>query len=311
MKFINTVLVLASTVLLLASCDPTEEVKIPKATHLYFSDYSGKRVGVIDLESPGAFTTLADESDGLDTVAGIAVDFKNGKIYVVEERANKIKRFNIEGGGLEVLYDETDGVDMPTSIAVDENAGTIYWANSGSGHIMKGNITGTSAIDTLYDVDERIIDYCYGLVVDTKGKQLYFSDLGEFGGIWRGMLDGSSYPILLFSRSALSTTLLNPSGIFLDRNNSKIYWADEGLDVITMAYMVTGAPAPSALFNSEDGINRADGVAVDNGNQKIYWSETGNNGHAIFRGNLDGTEGREVVLDDVESYCIVLKFDNQ
>src|SRR5690349_22282358 len=102
MKFTRLVFLFIGAILLLESCDPTPETKLPKATHLYFSDYNGERVGVIDLSTPGTFTTLADASDGLDSVSGMAIDFKNGKIYVVEEWTNKIKRFNRDGSGIEV-----------------------------------------------------------------------------------------------------------------------------------------------------------------------------------------------------------------
>lgn len=307
MKFAPLVLLVAA-VIFLQSCDPTTDVKIPKATHLYFSDYNGKRIGVVDLETPGSFTTIADASDGLDSLSGMAIDFKNGKIYIVEELTNKIKSLNLDGtGSPEILYDEADGVDMPTAIAVDGDKGDLYWANSGSGHLMKGDVTGTDAIDTLYSAT-KVVKYSYGLVIDTKNDLLYYSDL-DSGGVWLGRLDGESYPGRRYSRSVNSTTLLNPSGLFLDRDNGRLFWADEGLDVISLGY-TSGSPA-RPLFDHEDGIKRADGIAVDNGNSKVYWTETHKDVFTIFRGNLDGTEGREVVLEGVESYCIILKFDNQ
>jgi|SRR5688572_22627188 DNA-binding beta-propeller fold protein YncE len=310
MKFTRLLLVFIGAIFLLESCDPTTETKLPKATHLYFTDYNGERVGVIDLSAPGSFTTLADASDGLDSVSGMAVDFKNGKIYVVEEWTDKIKRFNIDGSGsFETLYEEADGVSQPTAVAVDANGNGLYWANSGSGQIMKGDLTGTAAIDTLYDKKE-VIAYSYGLAIDTQNKILFFSDL-SLGGIWYGRLDGTGNLTNVYGRSAISTTIRNPSGIFVDKDASRLYWADEGLGVISSGPAAGGTSV--GLFNREDGITRADGIAVDKGSSKVYWTETDRdtNTYTIFRGNLDGTEGREVILEGVESYCIVLKFDNQ
>jgi hypothetical protein len=63
------------------------------------------------------------------------------------------------------------------------------------------------------------------------------------------------------------------------------------------------------LYDSEDGIDRADGIAVDLGSSKIYWTEP--NKRTIMRANLDGTGSAEIVLENVESYNIILKFDNQ
>jgi len=310
MKFTRLLLLFIGAIFLLESCDPTEETKLPKATHLYFSDYHGKRVGVVDLSAPGSFTTLMDESDGLDSVSGMAVDFKNGKIYVVEEWGNRILRFNIDGSGaLETLYDEVDGVDQPTAVAIDANSNSLYWANSGSGQLMKGNLTGSAVIDTLYD-EREWISYSYGLAIDTQRKFLYFSDL-EFGGIWLAKLDGSSVLSVPYSRSAISTTVRNPSGIFLDKDAGILYWADEGLGTVSFGDS-DGGPS-YMIFNREDGLTRVDGIAVDKGSSKIYWTETdkATDTYTIFRGNLDGTEGREVILEGVESYGIVLKLDNQ
>jgi len=320
MKFFNLIL-LGVFSLLLFSCGPKiEDEKVyPKATHLYFSNYPGKEVGVMDLNVTDLYDVVADNSDGLDTVAGIAVDFIGGKIYAVEELNNRVVRFSVDGSGpLEVLYDEGDSVNFPTSIALHAASNTLYWANSGTGQIKTGSMDGGIATSIDFGIDS-VVSYCYGLAVDSKNKVIFFSDLEKYPAIWYAKTDGTvingSTIWPLFTRqSANGTVLRNPSAIFLDEDNNRIFWADEGLNTISVGgitrYTSTQLVAGSSgvLFNSEDNVGRPDGIAVDNGSSKIYWTETNAGERKIVRGNLDGTGETETILEDVESYSIVLKF---
>ena len=306
MKFLRLIVFLCSVVFIfhLQSCAPESDPVVAKATHLYFSDFSGKRIGVVDVNAIGSFTTLADEADGLDTVSGIAVDFQGGRIYAVEELKNRVVRVHLDGSGSrEVLYEEADGVLEPTAVAFDPATSNLYWANSGTGQFKKGSMDGTGVIDTLYDGAE-VISYCYGLTIDPKSNSLFFSDFGDFSGIWVANLDGTGTP----GRASFpSFSIQNPAGLYLDVKTYRLYWADEGLGEICTG--TVSAQTASIVFNYEDGINQADGIAVDIGSGKIYWTEPDKK--TIMRGNIDGTGTPEVILEDVESYSIVLKFDNQ
>lgn len=322
MKFFNLALLVSFCVCLI-SCGPDlEKEKVyPKATHLYFSNYAAKEVGVMDVNTIDSYNTLADENDGLDIVSGIAIDFESEKIYAVEENNNRIVRFNADGSGaLEVLFDEEDSVNFPTSITLDIPRNKLYWANSGTGQLKTGSMDGGAASSLKFKNQFNVIDsisYCYGLAIDPKGETLFWSDL-EKGTISYGTLKSNKDSYVIFNiESSNRTVLRNPSSIYLDWESSRIYWADEGLNVISVGSFVkysSIAIAGSnsvALFNYEDGINRPDGIAVDKGSRKIYWSETNTGNHKIYRGNLDGTEAPEVVLNDVESYGLVLKFEDQ
>jgi len=328
MKFFSIIL-LATSSALLFSCapEPNEEKVYPKATHLFFANYPGKEVGVMDINIVDSYTTVADNNDGLDTVSGIAVDFIGGKIYAVEELKNRIVRFNVDGsGGLEVLYDEGDSVRTPTCIALDVPSRTIYWANSGTGQIKKASMDGGTA-SSIYLGKDSVITYCYGLAVDSKNKFLFFSDLlyAESGSTTSiryartdgAKLDGFNRIGYLFSRGTTSGTVLrNPSAIFLDEDNRYLYWADEGLNTISIgsfAQLSSNLLSPgsaAALFDDfDDGVSRPNGISIDRGAKKIYWTETSDTGKKIVRGNLDGTGETEAILEDVESYSIVLKFE--
>jgi DNA-binding beta-propeller fold protein YncE len=309
MKFIPSVLVVLS-VLFLASCGDgiDKDPVYPKATHLYFSDYSGKKIGVIDLNnSPNTFTTIADESKGLDTLAGIAIDFLGGKIYAAEETNNRILRLNIDGSGsVEVLYDEADSVRTPTALALDVTNNILYWSNSGTGQMKKGSLDGAAMATSMFEYD-TVLSYSYGLAYDPTRKELFYSDLGDYASIWYFKTDGTvKYPSRFFNINNL--TLQNPSGIYLDASANLIYWADEGLRKIVGSNL-SGSPA--VLFDRQDGVTRPDGIAIDKGSGKIYWTETdpATDTHLIARGNLDGTGTREVLVQGVESYSIVLQFE--
>jgi DNA-binding beta-propeller fold protein YncE len=308
MKFIPSVLIVLS-VLFIASCGDgiDKDPVYPKATHLYFSDYSGKKIGVIDLGTPNTFTTIADESKGLDTLAGIAIDFLGGKIYAAEETNNRILRLNIDGtGSVEVLYDEADSVSTPTALALDVANNVLYWSNSGTGQMKKGSLDGAAIATSMFEYD-TVLSYSYGLAFDPNRKELFYSDLSDYASIWYFKVDGTAkYPSRYFGVNNL--TLQNPSGIYLDASSNLIYWADEGLRKIVGSNL---AGSPAVLFDQQDGVTRPDGIAIDKGSGKIYWTETDpvTNTHLIARGNLDGTGTREVLVEGVESYSIVLQFE--
>src|SRR5687767_14834288 len=106
MKFLRLIICLAAIAFLFESCGPEEDEVLPKATYLYFSDFSGKKIGVVDLNNINTYSTIADASDGLDTITSIDIDFVGGKVYATEELNNRIIRFNLDGSGtLDVVYE--------------------------------------------------------------------------------------------------------------------------------------------------------------------------------------------------------------
>jgi len=307
MKFLKLIIFLGALMFVLESCAPSSDPKIAKGTHLYFSDYSGKRLGVVDLSALGTATTLFDEADGLDTVSGIAIDFKGMKIYAAEELNDRIVVGSLDGSGtLSALY-TLNGDDSivyePTAIALDPDNNAIYWANSGSGQLKKANLDGSGNHAILYDSAE-LISYCYGLQYIKRTKERIYSDFGKYAGIYIGNLTSGRFPGRYFYPGY---SLHNPAGIFVDEKNYRVYWADETVHVLGVGSL--SSYAFQVIYDSEDSVDRADGMAVDLGNSKIYWTEP--NKKRIMRANLDGSGTPEVVLEDVESYCIVLKFDNQ
>jgi len=311
MKFLWSIICLVALVLVLESCSPEDEETLPKATALYFSDYSGKKIGVVDLNNLNTAYTIADASDGLDTVAGIAIDFAGGKVYAAEEMNNRIIRFNLDGSGeLDVVYEfEMNGVDslvlQPTAVALDIENEDIYWSNSGTGQVRKGRMDGARNVYILYDSVE-VLTYSYGMIKLPESDALLYSDFGQYAGIYYAPLlnDKDNRPGRSFTPSY---ALQNPSQIYYDARTRSVYWADESLG--TLAVGSTVSDAIQVIYDDEDDIERPAGIAVDTGSKKIYWTEPRNK--VIKRANLDGSGDVETVLTGVESYSIILKFDNQ
>jgi DNA-binding beta-propeller fold protein YncE len=306
MKFLRLTFIFSTVVFILHSCAPAGDPVLPKATHLYFSDFTGKRIGVIDLNNLKSATTLADETDGLDTVAGIAIDFVGGKIYAAEELNDRIVRINLDGSGsVETLYQFLgDSVLEPTAVTFDAENNKLYWANSGTGQIKSGTMDGTGDVAILFD-STKVLNYSYGLVYEPISEQLVFSDFGENASVRVGAVDGGANQAIKLFYPGFA--LRSPAQINLFAAQSRVYWADESLGTLSVGNLTSNAT--QIIYDDEDGIERADGIAVDFGSQKIYWTDTSKK--VIMRANLDGTGEQEVVLENIESYSIILRFDNQ
>lgn len=308
MKFLRSVFILCSAIFILDACAPDPDKPLPSATHLYFTDYTGKRVGVVDLNNLKTATTIMDESDGLDTVAGMAIDFVGGKIYVAEEMNDRIVRFNIDGSGtIETLYQlEGDSVLEPTAVAFDAENNKLFWANSGTGQIKRGTMDGAGSVVILYD-SAKILNYSYGLVYEPIADGVFFSDFGTEASIRGGSAKDDAEVTSIRSFFRPNFTLRSPSQINLFYSRGVIYWADEALGTLSVGNL--SSFSSSILYDTEDGIERPDGIAVDLGSKKIYWTDTSKK--VIMRANLDGTGEHEVVLENIESYNIILKFEDQ
>jgi hypothetical protein len=268
-------------------------------SRLYYSNYDASTVGKVDLTiSPISATALFEYSDGLTgSPEGLTLT-KDGFLIAAEENGDRIIKMKKDGTGtVTVLYDDADGVSSPTAIAVDNSTGKIYWCNSGTDQIMKGSTDGTDTPVKMYN-SATVIDYAYGIAVDHSGGMLYFCDFSGY--ISAGKLDGTGTPSQIWTSS--NSSLNTPSNLTLDIQKKLIYWTDESNSSITVGTM-DGTGTPVVLYDSSDGISRADGIFIDKVSGMIYWTETYND--VIARAKLDGTGSREVLVSGIESYCII------
>lgn len=306
MKFLRFSLILVSIVLVFNACAPDADTTLPRATHLYFSDYTGKRIGVVDLNNLKSADILMDATDGLDSVSGMAIDFEGGKIYATEELKDRVIRFNLDGSGtIQTLYEfEGDSVLEPTAITFDIYSQQIYWANSGTGQVKSGTMDGSAPVEIMFD-SAKVLTYCYGMIYDPLTQGLFYSDFGTAASVRYIPIkaEGNTSQQLFFPGFALRS----PASIDLFTTRYRIFWADEATGTLSMGNLQNYTS--QVLYDREDGIERPDGIAIDFGAQHIYWTDTSKK--VIMRAKLDGTGEQEVVLENVESYNIVLKFDNQ
>lgn len=74
-----------------------------------------------------------------------------------------------------------------------------------------------------------------------------------------------------------------PTGVAVDGENARVYWADNGSDTISSARF-DGAD-PKILYASQDAFANPEAVAVDRFAKRLFWSETGK----IMGAGLDGS----------------------
>jgi DNA-binding beta-propeller fold protein YncE len=289
-------------VVLFAGCKKDKDDDSDSARYLYFTYWSDNTVDRIDLKhDPNSYDELFTDADGLSEPSAMVLTH-DGYLIVAEEYTSRILKMKKDGtGDIDVLYVAADGANEPCAITMNINTGDIYWCNYGDGRIMKGSDDGTATPVALYG-GAAVIDYPYGIALDLANGKIYVSDFDI--GISVGNLNGTGTLETVWDYINFPG-IGAPSNLCLDVENGKVYWTDEETDAIVVANM-NGTGTPVELFNDSDGINRADGLSIDFEHEKIYWSETkGNN--EICRGNLDGSGDKEVLVDNVESYCMVLE----
>ncbi|MHC4477029.1 MAG: NHL repeat-containing protein [Planctomycetota bacterium] len=215
-----------------------------------------------------------------------AVCSGQGKMYWTDDGADRIRRANVDGSGIEDLV--TTGLSSPAHIALDIAAGKMYWADYGSGpgtgKIQRANLDGSG-------VDGLVISGLTapsGIALDTGGGKMYWTDVGM---IRRANLDGSDVEILVSSGLSLV------SSIALDVAGGKMYWTDWGNDKIQRANL--NGSAVEDLVTT--GMSWPCDIALDLAGGKMYCVDKGTN--KIQRANLDGSDVENVTPAGVSSPC--------
>jgi DNA-binding beta-propeller fold protein YncE len=300
------ILLVCAGLTLLQGCNDTEPT-LKTATKIYMNDWWQTRAGVVYLNEPGVFETIADMEDGFFYPAGIAVDELNSKLYILQgyyTKPGKIFRKNLDGiGMLELVYDLGEG-SIPSALALDVAGNKMYWADNGTHKIMRGSLDGLATPVALYEDAEVIYNGFPGLAVDVRHNKLFFSHEGL---VWSSGLSGTETQDDIFSLHSGNSI----SAIFIDAQENKLYWADKGDHKIRVGSL-DGNGMSTTLFDSSDGVDNPVALAVDKLGGKIYWSEPfhGEGGtNIIARGNLNGSGAKETIITGVKAYSIVLGYD--
>jgi hypothetical protein len=134
--------------------------------------------------------------NALSRCTAIAVDVKNGKIFVADAGARRIWSISLAGGGLVALTAPTNST--PTDLALDVSNQQVYFTLSSSVQssnlIQRVNYDGSGLI-TLFAASGGL-QRCTALDLDLAHDNIYLSDAGA-NSLWRIPISGgSATPVL-------------------------------------------------------------------------------------------------------------------
>jgi len=182
----------------------------------------------------------------------------------------------------------------PYFMALDLTNKKMYWALGTDGEIRKADLDGSNSESIYSDASKRI----YGVAVDPCNNHLYWTEK-EAGvpandRIRRSDLDGNNIIDLVSG----PTDLDNPTGITLDIEGGKIYWAQDGVVLTSQSIRranLNGSD-PEELVDNNYALQPME-VAIDKPAGKMYWTDKSYD--AIFRANLDGSNPERVLSTNV------------
>lgn len=219
--------------------------------------------------------------NGTDTVAALALDLDQGKMYWVRSGSTpRIQRSDLDGLGVEDVI--TLGPDeAATSIALDVPSGKIYWTDANDHAIRRADLDG-STIEELVTLASG--DRPTSIALDLIAGKMYWIGLGPER-IFRANLDGSGAQQLALAG------VDDPRSIALDPAGGRIYWLNSDTDSIWRANLDGSGVQPILL-----GLASPGAIALDSAHGRIYWTDLVLG--TISRADLDGSNA-EIVLGTV------------
>ncbi|XP_049541327.1 low-density lipoprotein receptor-related protein 4 [Anopheles darlingi] len=145
------------------------------------------------------------------------------------------------------------------ALDVDRRTGEIYWADTIEDVIMRSTPDGMR-IKQIYSESMTSVD---GLVIDSIGRKLYWTDAGRKVLEVSDLEDGS--------RSALIwRELEQPRGIALDYESGLLFWSDWGAYPRIERANMDGEARINLIT---EGLGWPNGLAVDRTQRRIYWAD--------------------------------------
>lgn len=173
------------------------------------------------------------------------------------------------------------------AVDVDIKTGLIYWSDTNDDVIMRAMPDGTQVQHVVDGVD--CVD---GLVIDTIGRKIYFTDGGRKT-IEVCELDGHNREILLWQ------DLEAPRGIAIDYKHGILFWSDWGQQPkIERAYMDGERRLPLII---ED-LGWPNGLSTDLVEHRLYWTDAKR--QVIESCNYDGHSRRIIARNLPHPYGI-------
>lgn len=232
------------------------------------------------------FTATGAASNGVSRCTAVALDFWNGKVFLLDAGSNSLWSVNLDGSGLALVRSQL--TNTPLSVALDVFNGQIYFTSSSSSQnnntlqrmdYAGGNptvlFTATGA--TPGNGPQR----CTALAVDSLNSKIFFADAGS-NAIWSVNFAGSGLTLVK------SGIVGAPLDLALDVTNQLIYFTASSTlqnsnTVQRVAYSGSGL---TTLLTASNGVQRCTSLDLDLPNSRIYFSDAGSN--ALWSVSLAG-----------------------
>lgn len=230
---------------------------------------------------------------GLKKPAGLAVDIEGGRIYWADNHAGQIARAALNGANRTNLV-STDRETV--GLSLDLRRGKMYWADNHAGKIRRANLDGSGVEDAVSGISRIEYDDC--LRLDDVNGRVYWAQTkagGEPASIRRANLNGSDLRDIVVDAGKVT-------GIALDTNGGKLYWADKSDRVIRRANL-DGSDARTIITN----VYELTAIELDIAGRKLYWADRIN--RSIARASVDGSAVENLVFAADEPVSLALDID--
>jgi len=252
-------------------------------------------------------------TDQLDAPGGVFVDTVNNRVYVADKDNNRIVSFDSgEGGTVWGANWDTfiggpgeDDLSGPRGVYVDTVNNKVYIADTGKHRIAccnSASSTTTFGDPASWDIrgvgtsgsGSNQFNTPTGLYVDTAGDKVYVADMANsriacFDSKGSGTTWGANWKV--HGTNGLGIDQFdNPTDIFVDTVNDKVYVADTGnsrivyFDSVTADESFTGVnwKVYGSSGTGDDQFNGPTGVFVDTVRNKVYAVDNGNSRVTCF-----------------------------
>jgi hypothetical protein len=228
------------------------------------------------------FRKLAPAAIALFAVSLLGLAFASAasageKLYWSNYDNGSIAFSGIDGSGGGQLNTDGAEIDDSEGMSIDTATGRLFWSSLGSGAagaIFFANLDGSGGGGQLNTAGAPV-DTPIGVAVDPSTRTIYWANLGDEteaddGSIGWARLDGSGGGQF----NAGGVPVANPTAIALDLAGGRIFWANNKVGEVGIAYTRFDGSGGGALDTSPETILEGpSGLAIDPNANRIYWSE--------------------------------------
>ncbi|XP_039297964.1 low-density lipoprotein receptor-related protein 1 [Nilaparvata lugens] len=174
----------------------------------------------------GMFDALMENSNSVDLLSGLAVDWISGNLYWTNPQQNAIEVSRLNGSHRFVVL--STGLSSPHCLSLDPVHGLMFWIDGGQfPRISRTALDGSNRALLLNATNLGVND----IALDVLGQKLYWTDSYTQSIEWMNY-DGSMREVLLHG-----SPLENPFSLAF--HDDKLYW----IDIVYMRGSILSAPS--------------------------------------------------------------------